>query len=98
FGSFAENDGVPPMNERPPISSVDAELLRHRTPPVRVFMSHTDNSTVTDARNTGARPAVSPPRGFTLEILRWPKNATGQPFESAGAENTRVESVEVNSR
>ncbi len=68
------------------------------TPPVRVFTSHTDNSTVTDALSTGARPPVSPPRGFTLEILRWPKKATGQPFALSAAAKTRLESAEMNSR
>src|SRR6266545_4543951 len=97
FGSRAEKDGVLPMNDRPPTSSVDAELLRHMTPPLRVFTSHTDNSTVTDALSTGARPTVSPPRGFTFEILRWPKKANGQPVVSAG-EKTRLESADVNSR
>src|SRR3989442_3837784 len=95
FGSRAENDGVPPMNDRPPTSSVDAELLRHITPPVRVFTSHTDSSTVTVARTTGAKPAVRPPWGFTLAILRWPKNPPGQPFVSAASWNTRPESAEV---
>src|ERR1051326_264956 len=98
FGSRAEKDGRPPVNERPPTSSVDAELRRHNTPPVRVLTSHTDSSTVTVARMTGDRPAVRPPCGFTFEILRWPKNATGVVFESAELENTRAESAEVNSR
>src|SRR5712691_13443390 len=97
FGSRAENDGVPPMNDRPPTFSVSAELRRHMTPPVRVFTSHTDSSTVTVASTIGERPAVSPPLGFTFEILRWPKKATGQAVESADA-NTRVESDDVNSR
>ena len=70
FGSRAENDGVPPMNYRPPTFSVSAELRRHKTPPVRVFTSHTDNSTVTLASTIGERPAVKPPLGFTFEILR----------------------------
>src|SRR5262249_38086034 len=86
------------MKERPPTSSVDAELFRHMMPPVRVFTSHTESSTVTVARTTGESEAVSPPCGFTLEILRWPKNATGQPFVSAAVANTRLESAEVNSR
>ena len=86
-----------PMNDSPPTSAVDAELLRHMTPPVRVFTSHTDRSTVTVALSTGARPAVSPPCGFTFEILRWPKKATGMPLESAPEAKIRLESADLNS-
>src|SRR5436309_13964092 len=86
------------MNERPPTSSVDDELRRHITPPVRVFTSHTDRSTVTVARSTDDRPAVSPPCGCTFDILRCPKKATGQPLVSAPNVKTRLESAEVNSR
>src|SRR5439155_5750397 len=89
---------LPPMNERPPTSAVDDELLRPMMPPVRVFMSHTDRSTVTVARTTGARPDVSPPWGFTFEIFKCPKKATGQPLLSEAAANTREESADVNSR
>src|ERR1700752_2729519 len=85
------------MNARPPTFSVDCELRPHTTPRVRVFTSHTDNSTVTVACITGERLAVRWPLGFTLEILRCPKNATGTPLVSAG-ENTRPESARVNSR
>ena len=90
FGSRAENDGVPPMNDRPPTFSVSAELRRHMTPPVFVLTSQTDRSTVTVAESTGDSPAVNPPLGFTFEILRWPKKATGQLVVSVPEANTRA--------
>src|SRR5262245_1770414 len=98
LGSLAEKDGVPPTKEKPPTLSVSEELRRHITPPVRVLTSHTDSSTVTVAFMEGDKPMLSPPCGLMFEILRWPKNATGQPLVSAALLNTRAESAAVNSR
>ena len=86
------------MKDRPPTFSVIDELRRHMTPPVFVLTSQTDRSTVTVAESTGDSPAVNPPLGFTFEILRWPKKATGQLVVSVPEANTRAESADMNSR